>query len=78
MSVIVIACLYALPIVVVVGYVLYKEVEKIRCVVKKQIKDMQFRESLHSLSGLQSLDLQGLENSHSSHTFGIDSAKESA
>lgn len=75
MSVIVVACLYALPIVVI-GYVLYREVEKIHRVVRKQIQDMHFKESLHSLKSLQSL--QGLESSHSSHIFCADCAKESA
>lgn len=48
----VIVALYALPIVVI-GYMLYKEVEKNRYAVRKQIKDMQFKKSLHSLSSLQ-------------------------
>ena len=48
----VIVAVYALPIVVI-GYILYKEVEKNRCVVRKQIKDMHFKKSLHSLNTLQ-------------------------
>lgn len=52
MSVIVVVCMYALPIVVI-GYFLYMEVEKIRYGVRKQIKDMHFKESLHSLGSLQ-------------------------
>lgn len=48
----VIVALYALPIVVM-GYMLYKEVERHRYAVRKQIKDMHFKKSLHSLSVLQ-------------------------
>lgn len=66
MSVIVVVCMYALPIVVI-GYFLYMEVEKIRYGVRKQIKDMHFKESLRSLGSLQGVhsvqDTQGGLNS---------------
>lgn len=72
MSVIVVVCMYALPIVVV-GYFLYMEVEKIRYGVRKQIKDMHFKESLHSLGSLQGVHstqggLSGLQDIEASHT----------
>lgn len=77
MSVIVVVCMYALPIVVV-GYFLYMEVEKIRYGVRKQIKDMHFKESLHSLGSLQGVhstqgtqsagDFNGLQDTEDSHT----------
>lgn len=79
MSVIVVVCMYALPIVVI-GYFLYMEVEKIRYGVRKQIKDMHFKESLHSLGSLQGVhtvqgtqsmsDLNGLQDTDSKHTHG--------
>lgn len=74
MSVIVVVCMYALPIVVI-GYFLYMEVEKMRYGVRKQIKDMHFKESLHSLGGLQGVHsvqdtqggLSGLQEGNHTH-----------
>lgn len=66
MSVIVVVCMYALPIVVI-GYFLYMEVEKMRYGVRKQIKDMHFKESLHSLGSLQGVhSVQGAQGGLSS------------
>lgn len=80
MSVIVVVCMYALPIVVI-GYFLYMEVEKMRYGVRKQIKDMHFKESLHSLGSLQGAhsvqgtqginDLNSLQNIEDAHTHDI-------
>lgn len=61
MSVIVVVCMYALPIVVI-GYFLYMEIQKIRYSVRKQIKDMHFKESLHSLGSLQGV--QSMQGAH--------------